>query len=168
MVTYICNNKECKARWTDTGGNNVCPACQSGIGQVDMPKHGETTVETAESQQLHALPSEQVYMRFICRKYIEALEAFQRSLTDEQATPVHSIVEGQVLGTKSFEEALSGFGLPLELPLSRSDGDKAKAIETYLRDAESQLQSARDLFLELFNTPEAVEEIEERFGSGKD
>jgi len=167
MVTYICNNKECKARWTDTGGNNVCPACQSGVGQVDMHCQATRYDEAAESQELHALPSEQVYMRFIARKYGEALEGFLRTLKPDQSFAT-KLVAQHLKRVSKFESDLESVGLPLELPLSRSDGDKAKAIETYLQDAESQLQSARDLFLELFNTPEAVEEIEERFGSGKD
>ena len=162
MVTYRC--EKCGARWTDTDANNICPARCGGMGQVEVKRRH---VDAAESQELHALPSEQAYMRFICRKYIDALQAFMGTLTPDQATAMKILSQHQEL-VRRFERDLEGMGLPLELPLNQSDGDKAKAIDTCLRDAETQLQSARDLFLELFNTPEAVEEIEKRFGRGKD
>ena len=160
MVTYVCG--DCGARWTDTDANNVCPACTHGVGQVEVKRKAMRHDEAAESQELHAIPSEQAYMRYIARKYGEALSAFLKTLDPSQSW-VTKLVTQHLERVSKFERDLEGMGLPLELPLNRTDGDKAKAVNMNLREAESALQSARDLFLELFNTPEAVAEIERRF-----
>lgn len=163
MITFKCDNDQCGARWTDTDADNVCPACKTGVGVAESrPRH----IDKSESQEIHDLPSEQAYMRFIARKYDEALTGFIKTLSDDQLA-ARSVVFQHRDAVRIFEKDLEGLGLPLELPLNQSDGDKTAAIETNLRGAESMLQSARDLFLELFRTPEAVEEIEKRFGGGK-
>jgi len=163
MVTYRCNDKNCRAKWTDTDGNNVCPSCQSGVGQVEMPRQAQRHTDAAESQELPALPSEQAYMRFICRKYLDAIDGFVHSLPKGESSSAVKMFGDHKVDVQFFEKQLEQMGLPLEQPLGESDAKKAAVIETNLRGAETHLQAAHDMFLEMFSSEEAVDAVEKRF-----
>lgn len=156
---------KCGARWTLVGdkgeSEGLCPCC----GEVGVSKEVRH-VDASESQELPPLPSEQQYIRFITRKYIDAVEAFKRSLDAEGREFVLSTTDSTLSKLRSFEGFLEKIGLPLEE--EREVEDEASKmllrIQKNIERSAASASAARDAFFQLFGSPEASEAIKEKFG----
>lgn len=155
---------KCGARWTLTGGKGLsetlCPCC----GEVGVPPRSRH-VDASESQELPSIPQEQNYIRYITRKYIEVVEAFRRSLDDQNRQFVLSTTDTTIASIRSFESFLEKAGLPLEIPIMEEE-NLIGEVGRHLDESLSGAKAARDAFLKLFGSEEALRAIRERYGRG--
>lgn len=157
---------KCGARWTMVGekkqGDEFCPNCRTAGEPVSKKQSwppgsaGARHSVAAESQELQPLPPEQANIRLATKKFVEAVEDFDRTLDGERRAFVRCTTRETLKALGKFAQFLEGVGLPLEedvelertpaRDISQDVRDLGKEIEMTL----NRILAARKIFGELY------------------